>query len=195
MRCVSRRVSSHSLTLDRRLTSAVSRFVFDSSTARSRVSRCPSSVRRVRLPTVRAHELTIACADLLLSLYFAHFHPLIPFLHLPSFNPKKTLGQLLLILLGIGAIYAPIAGALQLGRVLVEVARRGIERLINRDNRLARSLPIVRRPLPHRSSATLHKCTHPSFVPQAQAQMLWAVLRWTGSGRSVALSRVTRFRA
>ncbi|ORY86671.1 fungal-specific transcription factor domain-domain-containing protein [Leucosporidium creatinivorum] len=82
--------------------------------------------------------------DLLLSLYFSHFHPLLPLLHVPSFNPKKTLGQLLLIILGIGAVYAPIPGALQLGRVLVEVARRGIEHLINRDNRLARSLPIVR---------------------------------------------------
>ncbi|GJN88270.1 hypothetical protein Rhopal_001235-T1 [Rhodotorula paludigena] len=104
--------------------------------------------------------------DLLLSLYFGHFHPLIPFLHVPTFNPKKTLGQLLLILLGIGAVYAPISGALQLGRVLVEVARRGVERLINRDNRLARSLPI------------------------AQAQMLWAVLRWTGSGRTMELAAV-----
>lgn len=65
-------------------------------------------------------------------------------LHAPTFNPKSTLGQLLLIILGIGAIYAPVPGALQLGRVLIEVARRGTEHLINRDNRLARSLPVVR---------------------------------------------------
>ena len=92
----------------------------------------------------QAHSASSTHADLLLSLYFGHFHALVPLLHVPSFNPKKTLGQLLLILLGIGAVYAPISGALQLGRALVEVARRGIEHLINRDNRLARSLPVER---------------------------------------------------
>ncbi|PRQ76607.1 hypothetical protein AAT19DRAFT_12025 [Rhodotorula toruloides] len=65
-------------------------------------------------------------------------------LHAPTCNPKSTLGQLLLISLGIGTVYAPVTGALQLGRVLIEVARRGMEHLINRDNRLARSLPVVR---------------------------------------------------
>ncbi len=32
---------------------------------------------------------------------------------------------------------------LQLGRVLMEVARRGLEHQITRDNRFARSLPVV----------------------------------------------------
>lgn len=82
-------------------------------------------------------------ADLLCGLYFQHFHRVMPMFHVPSFSPKKTLGQLLLIILGVGAIYAPVPGAFQLGRVMIEVARRGVEHLINRDNRLARSLPVV----------------------------------------------------
>ncbi|GAA6018967.1 hypothetical protein JCM10207_009216 [Rhodosporidiobolus poonsookiae] len=104
--------------------------------------------------------------DLLCNLFFHHFHSNLPFLHVPSFHPKKTLGQLLMIILGIGAVYAPISGALQLGRVLVEVARRGLEHLINRDNRLARSLPV------------------------AQSQMLWSTTRWIGSARAVELASV-----
>ncbi|GAA5931728.1 hypothetical protein JCM3775_000025 [Rhodotorula graminis] len=140
---------------------------------------CDEQVRIALLETLRFSQLSddeyhalystlaripLPVFDLLLSLYFGHFHPLVPLLHVPSFNPKKTLGQLLLILLGIGAVYAPISGALQLGRALVEVARRGIEHLINRDNRLARSLPV------------------------AQAQMLWSVMRWTGSARTIELA-------
>ncbi|GAA5875173.1 hypothetical protein JCM8547_005542 [Rhodosporidiobolus lusitaniae] len=113
-------------------------------------------------------RLPLFVYDLLLGLYFHHFHPILPIFHLPSFNPKKTLSQLLLILLGIGAVYTPVAGALQLGRVLIEVARRGIEHLINRDNRLARSLPV------------------------AQGQMLWATMRWLGSARTIELAEVFR---
>ncbi|GAA5854267.1 hypothetical protein JCM9279_005103 [Rhodotorula babjevae] len=142
---------------------------------------CDEQVRIALLETLRFSQLSddeyhalystlaripLPVFDLLLSLYFGHFHPLLPLLHVPSFNPKKTLGQLLLILLGIGAVYAPISGALQLGRALVEVARRAMEHLINRDNRLARSLPI------------------------AQAQMLWSVMRWTGSARAIELATV-----
>ncbi|GAA6037980.1 hypothetical protein JCM8097_009522 [Rhodosporidiobolus ruineniae] len=113
-------------------------------------------------------NLPLHIFDLLLNLYFHHFHRTLPILHLPTFNPKKTLGQLLLVVLGVGAVFAPVSAARQFGRVLIEVARRGLEHLINRDNRLARSLPV------------------------AQAQMLWATLRWSGDARTTELANVFR---
>ena len=107
-------------------------------------------------------------ADLLCGLYFQHFHRIMPMFHVPSFSPKKTLGQLLMIILGIGAIYAPVPGAFQLGRVMIEVSRRGVEHLINRDNRLARSLPV------------------------AQSQLLACTLRWIGSARTIEMTEALR---
>ncbi|BGP71258.1 hypothetical protein NBRC10513v2_004626 [Rhodotorula toruloides] len=79
-------------------------------------------------------RIPLSIFDLLCGLYFHHFNRVYPMLHAPTCNPKSTLGQLLLISLGIGTVYAPVTGALQLGRVLIEVARRGMEHLINRDN-------------------------------------------------------------
>lgn len=107
-------------------------------------------------------------ADLLCGLYFQHFHRVMPMFHVPSFSPKKTLGQLLMIILGVGAIYAPVPGAFQLGRVTIEVSRRGVEHLINRDNRLARSLPV------------------------AQSQLLACTLRWIGSARTIEMTEALR---
>lgn len=107
-------------------------------------------------------------ADLLCGLYFQHFHRVMPMFHVPSFSPKKTLGQLLMIILGVGAIYAPVPGAFQLGRVMIEVSRRGVEHLINRDNRLARSLPV------------------------AQSQLLACTLRWIGSARTIEMTEALR---
>ena len=92
-------------------------------------------------------------------LYFKHFNKNLPFLHQPTFSPKNTLAQQLLLILGIGALYAPLPGILQLGRILIEVARRGVEHLITRDNRLARSIPV------------------------AQSQMMWSTVGWAGSAR------------
>jgi hypothetical protein len=85
----------------------------------------------------------VGVADFFTRLYFKHFNKHLPFLHQPTFSPHKTLAQQLLLILGIGALYAPLPGILQFGRVLVEVARRGLEHQISRDNRLARSLPVV----------------------------------------------------
>ncbi|BGO99563.1 hypothetical protein NBRC10513v2_004644 [Rhodotorula toruloides] len=113
-------------------------------------------------------RIPLSIFDLLCGLYFHHFNRVYPMLHAPTFNPKSTLGQLLLIILGIGAVYAPVPGALQLGRVLIEVARRGTEHLINRDNRLARSLPV------------------------AQGTLIWGIVRWIGSARTVELAEVFR---
>ena len=72
------------------------------------------------------------------------------------------------MLLGIGAVHAPLPGALQLGLVLLEVGRRGVEHLTNKDNRLARSLPMT------------------------QALTLWSVIKWAGSARNLELSEVFR---
>ncbi|BGP57100.1 hypothetical protein JCM8202_000542 [Rhodotorula sphaerocarpa] len=113
-------------------------------------------------------KIPLSVFDFLCGLYFQHFHRIMPMFHVPSFSPKKTLGQLLLTILGIGAIYAPVPGAYQLGRVMVEVARRGIEHLINRDNRLARSLPV------------------------AQSQLLACTLRWIGSARTIEMTEALR---
>ncbi|GAA5984609.1 hypothetical protein JCM10908_003422 [Rhodotorula pacifica] len=109
-------------------------------------------------------KIPLSVFDLLCGLYFQHFHRVIPMFHVASFSPKKTLGQLLMIILGVGSIYAPVPGAFQLGRVLIEVARRGVEHLINRDNRLARSLPI------------------------AQCQLLTCIMRWIGSARTIEMT-------
>ncbi|ORY90096.1 fungal-specific transcription factor domain-domain-containing protein [Leucosporidium creatinivorum] len=113
-------------------------------------------------------RLKLETYNTLLRLYFLHFHPVVPFLHIPSFNPRSTVGFLLLVILAIGAVHAPLAGALQLGRVLLEVSRRGIEHLTNRDNRLARSLPM------------------------SQALLLWSTIKWLGSPRLLELSEVFR---
>ncbi|KWU43408.1 hypothetical protein RHOSPDRAFT_19574 [Rhodotorula sp. JG-1b] len=113
-------------------------------------------------------KIPLSMFDLLCGLYFQHFHRIMPMFHVPSFSPKKTLGQLLMIILGIGAIYAPVPGAFQLGRVMIEVSRRGVEHLINRDNRLARSLPV------------------------AQSQLLACTLRWIGSARTIEMTEALR---
>lgn len=81
--------------------------------------------------------------DLLMGLYFQNFQRNFPFLHLPTFNPRATPAPQLLAIVALGALHCPLPGSLQLGRVLIEVARRVMEELINKDNRLARSLPIV----------------------------------------------------
>ncbi|GAA6051877.1 hypothetical protein NBRC10513_002542 [Rhodotorula toruloides] len=111
-------------------------------------------------------RIPLSIFDLLCGLYFHHFNRVYPMLHAPTCNPKSTLGQLLLISLGIGTVYAPVTGALQLGRVLIEVARRGMEHLINRDNRLARSLPV------------------------AQGTLIWGIVRWIGLAQTVELAKV-----
>ncbi|GAA5865131.1 hypothetical protein JCM3774_002142 [Rhodotorula dairenensis] len=113
-------------------------------------------------------KIPLSIFDLLCGLYFQGFHRIMPMFHVPTFSPKKTLGQLLMIILGVGAIYAPVPGAFQLGRVMIEVSRRGVEHLINRDNRLARSLPV------------------------AQSQLLACTLRWIGSARTIEMTEALR---
>ena len=81
--------------------------------------------------------------DLLLGLCIQNFHRNLPFMHLPTFNPRAMPAPQILALIALGALHCPLPGSLQLGRVLLEVARRVVELLINKDNRLARSLPIV----------------------------------------------------
>ncbi|EGU12007.1 hypothetical protein RTG_01889 [Rhodotorula toruloides ATCC 204091] len=102
-------------------------------------------------------RIPLSIFDLLCGLYFHHFNRVYPMLHAPTCNPKSTLGQLLLISLGIGTVYAPVTGALQLGRVLIEVARRGMEHLINRDNS-----PLQARQVPY---TTLYNTMHLHCVP------------------------------
>ncbi|SCV74176.1 BQ2448_6608 [Microbotryum intermedium] len=62
-----------------------------------------------------------------ISLYFTHVHRRLPMLHLPSFNPRKTFGLLLLSMTAIGALVAKLA----IGELTVD------------DNRHARSLPTL----------------------------------------------------
>lgn len=81
--------------------------------------------------------------DLLIGLYFQNFQRTYPFVHVPTFTPRVTPAPLCLAFLALGAIHCPLPGSLQLGRVLLEVARRIIESLLTKDNRLARSLPIM----------------------------------------------------
>jgi hypothetical protein len=100
--------------------------------------------------------------------YFYYFHPTIPILHLPSFQPNRTLGFLLLTVIGIGAIHSPIPGAHHTGQVLLEVARRGIQHLTDKDNRVARTLPAI------------------------QALVLWSTLRSVGSPRWRELAEAAR---
>lgn len=64
-------------------------------------------------------------------------------MHLPTFNARAVPAPQLLAMVALGALHCPLPGSLQLGRVLLEVSRRVVENLVNKDNRLARSLPIV----------------------------------------------------
>ncbi|KAM0793665.1 hypothetical protein ACM66B_001096 [Microbotryomycetes sp. NB124-2] len=111
-------------------------------------------------------KIKLETYDILLSLYFRHFHPNMPMLHVPTFNPRTTPGYLLLELIGVGALHAPFPGSLQLGRVLLELGRRVIEELTTKDNRHARMLPM------------------------AQTMLIWSMMRYIGSPRSLELAEV-----
>ena len=82
--------------------------------------------------------------------------------------PNRTLGFLLLVIVGIGAIYAPVKNAARLGQTLLEVARRGIQHTTDKDNRLARSLPMV------------------------QTMVIWSTIKSIGSPRALELAQVNR---
>ncbi|SGY47432.1 BQ5605_C001g00531 [Microbotryum silenes-dioicae] len=103
-----------------------------------------------------------------ISLYFTHVHRRLPMLHLPSFNPRKTFGLLLLSMTAIGALYAQMPRAHALGRILISVAKLAIGELTVDDNRHARSLPTL------------------------QANLLCSVAKWLGSARSLELTEVYR---
>ncbi|KAK4057738.1 hypothetical protein OIO90_001386 [Microbotryomycetes sp. JL221] len=111
-------------------------------------------------------KIKLQTYDLLLSLYFRHFHPNMPFLHMPTFNPRTTPAYLLLELIGVGALHAPFPGSLQLGRVLLDLGRRVIEELTTKDNRHARVLPMT------------------------QTMLIWGMTRYIGSPRSLELTEV-----
>ncbi|KAK4046393.1 hypothetical protein OIV83_006116 [Microbotryomycetes sp. JL201] len=111
-------------------------------------------------------KIKLQTYDTLVGLYFRHFHPNMPMLHVPTFNPRTTPGYLLLEIIGVGALHAPFPGSLQLGRVLLELGRRVIEELTTKDNRHARMLPM------------------------AQTMLIWGMMRYIGSPRSLELAEV-----
>ncbi|KAM0753457.1 hypothetical protein T439DRAFT_155611 [Meredithblackwellia eburnea MCA 4105] len=150
---------------------------------RALVPRFDESARLTILETLRFSSLTdheyhslyttlsrvkLSTFDLMVQFYFQHFHVTYPFIHVPSFNPKSTSGFLLLAIIAIGALHSHLEGSLQLARTLLEVSRRGTEHLVNRDNRIARTLPMI------------------------QTMVLWTTVKWMGSPRMMELAQVFR---
>ncbi|KAI5451120.1 hypothetical protein NCC49_001996 [Naganishia albida] len=79
----------------------------------------------------------------LISLYFEKFHPQLPIIHLPTFEPRDAAPLLLASLICIGANYSNLAGSRGFCIDLIEVLRKTLNALFENDSMNLRSTSLI----------------------------------------------------
>jgi hypothetical protein len=74
-------------------------------------TRQPSSFPDIHFPDIRP-------MDVFLQLFFEHFHPMVPILHVPTFEPREDHWMLVLVLVTIGSRYSSVSRRLQYHQIL-----------------------------------------------------------------------------
>lgn len=69
--------------------------------------------------------------DSFVQLYFEYFHPNLPILHQPTFDPSQTRWQLVLATAAVGCCYSKVQGAVQYAMGLQELLRRAIAEAVS----------------------------------------------------------------
>jgi hypothetical protein len=77
-------------------------------------------------PFSNGNVAAIHVFDTFVQLYFEHFHPSLPFLHKPTFNPSQAPWQLVLATAAVGCCYSKVGRATQYAMGLQELLRRAI---------------------------------------------------------------------
>jgi hypothetical protein len=75
-------------------------------------------------------------------LYFAHFHPMLPVIHQPSFDPGRDL-LVTLAVINIGACYTEFSDARSFSTALSDLIRRLLVFTAEQDRRFVRSAPYL----------------------------------------------------
>lgn len=77
------------------------------------------------------------------SLYLYHVHFVIPFLQLPSLDPAVDDGILSLAIISVGAFYSELPNARQFAIIMLEIVRRGCERIMMSHPKSSRDIQAI----------------------------------------------------
>lgn len=77
------------------------------------------------------------------SLYFLHVHFVNPFLHLPTLDPGIDNGLLSLAIIAVGAFYSEMPNARQFAIIMLEIVRRGCERIMTSNPKSSRDIQAI----------------------------------------------------
>ena len=78
-----------------------------------------------------------------ISLYLHFEYPVQPFLHLPTLDPSTDNGLLSLAIIAVGAFYSSLSNAREFAIIMLEITRRGCERWMTSEPRLARDIQAI----------------------------------------------------
>ena len=77
------------------------------------------------------------------SLFLHHVHFRYCFLHLPTLNPSVDSGLLSLAIISVGAFYSDMPNARQFAIIMLEIVRRGCERVMTAQPKLSRDVQTI----------------------------------------------------
>lgn len=82
-------------------------------------------------PLQNGNLASMHALDSFVQLYFEYFHPNLPILHQPTFDPSQTRWQLVLATAAVGRCYSKVQGAVQYAMGLQELLRRAIAEAVS----------------------------------------------------------------
>ncbi|PWY97368.1 hypothetical protein BCV70DRAFT_202877 [Testicularia cyperi] len=88
-------------------------------------------------------QIDIRSYNVMLQLYFEHFHAYYPFLHKPTFEPSKCSPCLLMGLCAIGCSYSRMQQSSVLSDWMIDIVHRSVRHMTDQNMLHARSLPII----------------------------------------------------